>query len=54
MTMKPTSHFLVPFEKDDYFVEQGGVMEKIDLSLARQSRVALSGIGGKGESSTVT
>jgi hypothetical protein len=40
--------FMVPFSRDDHFVGRDGVLRTIATSFQKQTRVAVSGIGGIG------
>jgi len=48
ITPRKKQCFLVPFERDEKFVDRTNIMNEITQRHQTQSRVALAGIGGIG------
>ncbi|MCJ1332691.1 hypothetical protein MMC10_009385 [Thelotrema lepadinum] len=46
----PNSIFMVPFDRDDEYIQRANLLLDIDKRLETQRRVALAGIGGVGKS----
>ena len=42
------AHFLIPFVRDECFINRGEIIEEIQQKFGTQRRVALAGIGGVG------